>query len=177
MTNVEYAHTEYDSETLKRAAKIREAASLICNVYPNTAGKPQVIEAYARQLAPYPYQLLGEVATLLPATHLSEFCPTIPDILGAMVGLYRSKIYTELTGHIARVYRTRYIAGDEKHERGFASKFREQAQLDTLDDRDLLRAIRDHVRPIEYVVKHSKCRIEPRVGGPIQPPPKREVAA
>lgn len=153
-----------------------ECAEIITGVYPNTSGKTSVVNAYARQLVPYPYRFVGEVVTAMPARYEGEFCPTVREILDAMVDRYKRLVQTALHDEAKRVYLTRYNSGDANHEFGFVLQFAEHAGIGDISDETALTGLRDGVRPADYVSRFCRCKIAPREGGPIDPPPPKRKA-
>lgn len=146
-----------------------ECAELITSVYPNTAGKTAVVNAYARQLAPYPYRFVGEVLTAMPARHEGDFCPSIHEIFDAMATRYQALVTDAVRQEAARVYPLRYNAGDTEHEQHFIVHAVTKC-LAGVGAHVCMRALLGGTRPVEYVDRNKPSALGPRDGGPIDPP-------
>lgn len=150
---------------------------MICSVYPNTAGKEGVIKAYSEQLAPFPFKFTGAVLSTLPAKHKSQFCPSIPEILDAMVEYYVESYRKSVTALALRVYPTRYIEGDDEHRASFVDWYRQRVNDGRDPDREtVLRALRDGVKPRGYLERIHRP-LGPRDGGPIPTPVRKDREA
>lgn len=139
----------------------REVASLLTSSYPHVAGKDSVTNAYARVLAPFPYTFVGEVIARMIETREDAFCPTPNEVLDAMVERYQQRVSEEV-GNLARAeYAARYTQTTPGHEVGFVMEYARRAGLWDISRDDALKALRQSVRPVEYVELHSMCKLRP----------------
>lgn len=151
----------------------QECAELICNAYPNTAGKVAVINAYAKQLAPYTYKFTAATLLELPGKHEGQFCPSIQEIQTALVRRYVTLFWAEVRALAVRVYATRYLPGNAHHEQAWVTWYVEKVRGLLDPDRDaVLRCLRERETPRALLLRIHRP-LGPRDGGPI-PPPERK---
>ena len=146
-----------------------ECAEIITSLYPNTAGKTAVVNAYARQLAPFPYRFVGEVLSQFPSRYDGEFCPTVHEIFDALAWRYKALVNDAVRQEADRIYPLRYTTGDDEHRKHFVIIASAKC-FQKLGTHECMAALRAGIRPSEYVEKNKPSALGPREGGPIDPP-------
>ncbi len=148
------------------------AASLICSVYPNTAGRADVIDAYSTQLLPFPYEFTVRALIDLPGKHDTAFCPSIQEIHAALVSQFQTDFAAAVDVLAWEVYPTRYLEGDDEHRAHFVEWYRQR--VGPPPGRDiLLHALRSNVTAAELLARLHRP-LPPREGGPIPPPERKD---
>lgn len=151
-----------------------ECAHMICSVYSNTAGKEGVLKAYSEQLAMFPFKFTGAVLAMLPAKHDSQFCPSIPEILDALVEYYVESYRKSVVALALRVYPARYVEGDDEHKASFVDWYKQRVNDGRDPDREtVLKLLRSGEKPRTYLERIHRP-LGPREGGPIAPPARKD---
>jgi hypothetical protein len=152
----------------------QECAELICNAYPNTAGKMPVINAYAKQLAGYSYKFTAATLLELPSQRPGEFCPSISDIQDALVQRYVKHFWLAARTLAALVYQGRYLPGNDDHLAAWLDWYREKVNQGRDPERGIvLRCLREQIPP-KQLLQQLHRPLPPREGGPMPPPERRD---
>ncbi len=151
----------------------QECAELICNSYPNTAGKTAVVNAYAKQLAAYSYKFTAATLLELPGKHQSQFCPSIPEIQDALIRRYVIHFWAAVKELASQEYAVRYQPGNDHHRSTWIDWYREKVNgANDPDKETVLRCLRERVTPRSLLEKIHRP-LGPRPGGPMVPPERK----
>lgn len=147
-------------------AQARECAELLCGPYPQATAA--AINSYARQLGPYPYRFCGEAVVALVASWEGEFRPSVHALLEALAERYRAAVRVAMRGIARDVYLSRFVEGDEEHQRGWMVRYIRDSGIGTIATYDALQALREELQPRAYIERYHR-RWPARDGGPIAP--------